>query len=75
MNDLWSALAEGLLHLVGLSTEDSSERVQGVAFLAVAAVIMLVAGCFTAGILAAIFFVLGAVFVLATLAVAAGWIG
>lgn len=75
MNDLWGALLEGLLHLVGLSTEDCGERAQGVAFMAVAAVIMLVAGCFSTGVLATVFLGLCAVFVLATIAVAAGWIG
>lgn len=57
MDDFLAHLLEGMLRLIGLSTEGQSTRLQGVLVLAACAIVSLIGGLWFSGIASAVFFV------------------
>ncbi len=67
MSDLLSELFCELLRLVGLTVEGKSERTQALALFALCGVFSGVAGCFTSGLAATVWFVVAALMIVSFL--------
>ena len=69
MNDLIEELFRGLLHLVGISVDDSSQRKQAQAMFTFCAVFGLIAGCVSTGLASMLWFIVCGVCLVALIVV------